>query len=162
MRKFQTREQAQKTKAKAVRFVHDVLGDDERADELDAEPLESYAQRKRIQIINPVRGGRKSMARKPTRPELEETLDTVYEKLQEAYGPRISREEMAEKIGDVLDELAGDQTGEVRGSKRKGLLKPRSGFFGGTAASRWGSQNPQGSALAAREGSALSPGSAFS
>jgi hypothetical protein len=33
-------------------------------------------------------------------------------------------------------------TGEVRGSKRKGMLKPRSGFFGGTAAQRWGSQNP--------------------
>lgn len=47
-------------------------------------------------------------------------------------------------------------TGEVRGSKRKGLLKPRSGFFGGTAAKRWGSQNPEGSALAAREGRALS------
>ena len=48
-------------------------------------------------------------------------------------------------------------TGEVRGSKRKGLLKPRrAGFFGGTAAQRWGSQNPEGSALAAREGGALS------
>jgi len=47
-------------------------------------------------------------------------------------------------------------TGEVRGSKRKGLLKSRSDFFGGTAAQRWGNQNPKGSALAAREGGALS------
>ena len=46
--------------------------------------------------------------------------------------------------------------GEVRGSKRKGWLKPHSGFFGGTAAQRWGSQNPKGSALAVREGGALS------
>jgi hypothetical protein len=47
-------------------------------------------------------------------------------------------------------------TGEVRGSKRKGLLKSRSDFFGGTAAQRWGSQNPKGSALVVREGGALS------
>lgn len=48
-------------------------------------------------------------------------------------------------------------TGEVRGSKRKGLLKPPERlFWGEPAALGGGSQNPQGSALAAREGSALS------
>ena len=46
-------------------------------------------------------------------------------------------------------------TGEVRGSKRKGLLKPQR-LFWGTAAQRWGSQNQKGSALEAREGGALS------
>ena len=49
-------------------------------------------------------------------------------------------------------------TGEVRGSKRKGLLKLRKQLFRGVpGALAGGSRNPKGSALGVREGSALSP-----
>ena len=109
MKLYKTTDEAQKTKERAVRFVRSVLRDDERADELEAEPLASYARRKRIEIINPRTEGRGIMA---TKPQLEEALDSVYEKLQEAYDPRLSREEMAEKIGEVLDDLAPEGDGD--------------------------------------------------
>ncbi len=53
VKKVQTLEQVRKTKKKAVRFVRDVLGDNKHADELEDETPESYAQRKRVQIVNP-------------------------------------------------------------------------------------------------------------
>ena len=51
-----TREQLFARKGKAARFVRDVLGDPERADEITGESLDDYAARRRIQITNPKRG----------------------------------------------------------------------------------------------------------
>ena len=50
-----TREQVQARKDKAVRFVRDVLDDPERADEIEDESLEDYAERRKFQIVNPRR-----------------------------------------------------------------------------------------------------------
>jgi hypothetical protein len=50
-----TREQLQDRKDKAVRFLRDVLGDPERASEIEDEDLESYADRRHIELINPRR-----------------------------------------------------------------------------------------------------------
>jgi hypothetical protein len=47
-----TREQARSRKDKAVRFVRDVLDDPERADEIEDEDLEDYAERRKIQLTN--------------------------------------------------------------------------------------------------------------
>jgi hypothetical protein len=52
MLKSLTREQLQSRKDKAVRFVRDVLDDPDRADEIEDEDLESYAERRKISIIN--------------------------------------------------------------------------------------------------------------
>lgn len=52
-----TRDQLESRKEKAVRFVRDVLGDDDRADEIAEESLEDYANRRKIQILkNPIGG----------------------------------------------------------------------------------------------------------
>jgi hypothetical protein len=56
-----TRQQIQSRKAKAVRFVRDVLGDTDRADEIEEESLEDYASRRKIHLINPEGG--KAMSR---------------------------------------------------------------------------------------------------
>src|SRR5580704_14090540 len=48
-----TLEQVEAMKAKASRFLEDVLGDDERAEEVESESPEEYAERKRITISNP-------------------------------------------------------------------------------------------------------------
>ncbi len=53
-----TREQVESRKEKAVRFVENVLGDPERADEIAEESLEDYAERRKIQIAENPRGGR--------------------------------------------------------------------------------------------------------
>jgi hypothetical protein len=47
-----TREQLQARKDQAVRFVRDFLHDPDRADEIEDENLESYAERRKIQLIN--------------------------------------------------------------------------------------------------------------
>jgi hypothetical protein len=56
-----TRKQIESRKEKAVRFVRDVLGDPDRADEIDQESLNDYASRRKIQLLNPVKG--KTMAK---------------------------------------------------------------------------------------------------
>lgn len=48
-----TRDQLQRRKQKAERFVRDVLEDDERAEEIANESLEDYADRRKIRIANP-------------------------------------------------------------------------------------------------------------
>ena len=53
MPKALTREQLEGRKEKAVRFVRDVLGDPDRADEIADESLEGYAERRRIKLLNP-------------------------------------------------------------------------------------------------------------
>jgi hypothetical protein len=50
-----TREQLQSRKDKAVRFVRDVLDDPDRADEIEDEDLEDYADGRHIELINPRR-----------------------------------------------------------------------------------------------------------
>lgn len=50
-----TREQLQSRKDRAVRFLRDVVGDDERADEVARESLESYAERRQFALVNPRR-----------------------------------------------------------------------------------------------------------
>jgi hypothetical protein len=61
MMKPLTRAQLQGRKEKAVRFTRDVLGDPDRADEIDAESLEDYAERRKVKLINPS-NRRKAMA----------------------------------------------------------------------------------------------------
>lgn len=71
-------------KAKAVRFVRDVLQDDERADEIEDEAVEDYAERKRVVMVNPNRKKEPSMARQTTssRRELEERISELEEENQ--------------------------------------------------------------------------------
>jgi len=78
-----SREQLQSRKEKAVRFVHDVLGDPDRAEEIAEESLESYAERRKIQVINPNTRRKGSMA---TKRELEtqiRELENENEELQD-------------------------------------------------------------------------------
>ena len=50
--KSRTLEQVERMKAKAARFVENVLGDPDRAEEIEAESPEEYAERKRIRPIS--------------------------------------------------------------------------------------------------------------
>jgi hypothetical protein len=53
--KTMTREQLESRKDKAVRFVRDVLDDPDRAEELEDESVDDYADRRHIQLTNPQR-----------------------------------------------------------------------------------------------------------
>jgi hypothetical protein len=88
-----TRKQLESRKARAVQFTRDIRSDDDRADEIENESLEQYAQERRIKLLNPNRG--KSMAT-PTRTEL---LDRITE-LEE------QNDELQSKLDDIADLVA--------------------------------------------------------
>ena len=90
-----TRKQLETRKAQAVRFSRDVLSDDDRADEIEDESLDEYAERRHIKLTNP-KGARKMPIK--TRREL---LDRITE-LEE------QNEELQEKV-DSIAEIVGDE-----------------------------------------------------
>ena len=51
--KIKTREQVEKMQAKAVKFLRDVVGNDDKADEIEALSLDDYAAKKKITLANP-------------------------------------------------------------------------------------------------------------
>jgi hypothetical protein len=57
-----TREQVAGRKEKAERFVRNVLHEDERADEIAAEDVEDYADRRHFEIVNPAKRRNVEMA----------------------------------------------------------------------------------------------------
>jgi hypothetical protein len=78
-----TRAQLEGRKAKAVRFTRDVLGDPDRAEEIDAESLEDYAERRKVKLINSSNRRNAIMARMPTKADLQAQLEEVLEENQE-------------------------------------------------------------------------------
>jgi hypothetical protein len=53
--KLKTREQIEAMQDKAVRFLRDVVGNDAKADEIDALSVAEYAERKKITLANPAK-----------------------------------------------------------------------------------------------------------
>jgi hypothetical protein len=110
--KILTQEQAESRKQRAVRFVRDVLGDPNRADEIEDESLESYAERRGFRIVNPVSRGRTTvMASNKTKKEIEaeigdlqEELDTVYSKLDDIAGIASGEEDEDDDSDDDSEE----------------------------------------------------------
>ena len=98
-----TRQQLESRKAKAVRFTRDVLDDPERADGIEDESLEDYAERRRIKLANPT-GVRKMPA--PTRREL-------LEGVEELEG---QNEDLQSRLDKIADLLAPDEDEDSEGS----------------------------------------------
>jgi len=95
--KHLTREQVEKRKAQAVRFTRHVVGDPDRADEIDSETLESYAERRKIQLTNPKRG----TAMKSRKQLLDENADLTEE-----------CESLQDRLDDILDIAAPEEEEE--------------------------------------------------
>jgi hypothetical protein len=108
LKKYQTYDQVEKTKAKASRFAADVLQDDDLADSLEDESPESYAERKGITITdNPPR--RNIVANDDmSKSELQDCVDQALDILQTAYIPEADRETLAQAVGDAIAALEGD------------------------------------------------------
>ena len=84
-----------------------VLGDDKRADEIERETLEEYAERKRIRLVNRTRGVRKMAVK--TRHEL---LDRIEELEGENEDLQSRIDEIADLVAPDEDESEDDDTGE--------------------------------------------------
>ena len=80
--KILTRDQLQSRKERAVRFVNNVLEDPDRADEIEEESLEDYAERRNITLSNPGRN-KSIMAISKTKTQLQSELDSLQEENEE-------------------------------------------------------------------------------
>ena len=101
-----TRKQLEARKAQAVRFVRDVLDDDDKADDIEDESLEDYAEHRHIKITNP-KGATRMAA--PTRQEL---LDRIEELETENEDLQSRLDEISDIIGNNDDEDEDDDQGE--------------------------------------------------
>ena len=98
-----TRKQLESRKAQAVRFTRDVLDDADRAEEIEDESLEDYAERRHIQIQNPK--GVKRMAIQ-TRRELLERIEELEQENEELQG---QLDDIRDIIGDEEEEEEEEQ-----------------------------------------------------
>jgi hypothetical protein len=127
LKKYQTLEQVEKTKAKAARFAESVLEDSDLADALESESAESYAERRGIVITNPAQKRRTTMANGNnggngdddydfdgwTKQDCVDALNQVAQIADDAYDPMSSREDLAQAVGDIMDALSdGGDTGD--------------------------------------------------
>lgn len=110
-KKVLTREEAETAKHRAELFVTNVLGDDDRADEIASQSLEEWAKDTGRTITNPGRK-RKKMADAITKADLQDTIDQACDILSDAYTPEASREDLAAAVGQALDILNGDDDAE--------------------------------------------------
>jgi len=85
-----TREQLESRKAQAVRFVRDVLGDDDRAAQIEDESLEDYAARRKIEILNNPRG--ETMASKAE----------LLERIKDLEGENEDLQSQLDEIADIV------------------------------------------------------------
>jgi len=93
-----TRKQLTARKAQAVRFVRNVLDDDDKADDIEDESLEDYAEHRHIKLANPK--GATHMAA-PTRQEL---LDRIEELETENEDLQSQLDQIRDVIGDDDEE----------------------------------------------------------
>ena len=111
--KIKTLDQVEAMQKKAVRFVRDVLGDDVRAEEIEAEDPEDYAARKRVEIIeNPHRRHRHMPTTGPTKAELEERVAELESENEELR-------DKLESIGEILDEESDEDDDGEDGSEQE-------------------------------------------
>src|SRR5271166_1119139 len=94
-----TRQQLERRKAQAVRFTRDVREDDDRADEIEDESLEDYAQERRIKLVNP-KGARKMSVL--TRRELQDRIQEL----------EAENEELQSRLDEISDIVGGDDEPE--------------------------------------------------
>jgi hypothetical protein len=87
-------------KAQAVRFTRDVLGDVDRADEIEDESPEGYAERRGIEIVNPSRRRNAIMANGKTKAELEAEIADLREE----------NDQLQDALDAIADIVGGDDS----------------------------------------------------
>lgn len=107
-----TREQVESRKRQAVRFVRDVVGDPDRADEIADESLEDYAARRKIQISNPSRKER-IMAKRKSAPSYNDLVDRINELEGELEDVEEERDALAEQVEQIEEVLGVEEVEEV-------------------------------------------------
>lgn len=106
--KDKTFDQAAAMQDKAVRFLRDVVGDDEKADEIEALSVEEYASRKGLALINPATPSQRSekhMAQQ-TKADVEAQLETADAVLDDIWAEIIANDDGETDEADALENIA--------------------------------------------------------
>jgi hypothetical protein len=105
-KKIRTRDQVAAMKDKAVRFLRDVVGDPDRAQEFEEMDAEDYAEHKHIQIENPSsrttihKTGVDNMPlKRTTRSKLQKRIDEL----------ESENEALTDKLDSILDIASDDE-----------------------------------------------------
>lgn len=94
-----TRKQLEGRREKAVRFVRDVLGDPDRADEIADENLEDYAERRQIQFVENPHGGLMPRVRLINPPRVSNSMRQMKQP-----NPQTGRSELLTRIRELQQE----------------------------------------------------------
>jgi hypothetical protein len=98
-------DQVKAMQRKAVRFVSDVLGDPDKAEEIDDLSVEEYADRKGIRL-NPTQSKEANIMAATTKQALQDTLDEASTKVEEMLNPTLTRKELvilAQELDEILN-----------------------------------------------------------
>lgn len=107
-KKTRTLDQIRTLQEKAVRFLRDVVGDPEKADEFEALSPEEYAEHKRIEIKNPFSVGAQHHSRRITMATTRQKLEERIEELE------AENENLQDKLDSILD-IAQEEEEEENG-----------------------------------------------
>ena len=109
--KTRTQKQVQTAKLRAERFVENVLGDADRAEEIADETIGQYAERRGILIKNPLAESttKKGSLVMQTRAQLQEELDVCYERIAE----------LEDYIGEGQELISSDDDEEISGDENE-------------------------------------------
>jgi hypothetical protein len=88
-KKLVTRQQVETAKHRAELFVANVLGDEDRADEIANQNIDEWAKDTGRKITNPEG---KTMVNGTTKADLQDVIDQACDLLNDAYTPEASRE----------------------------------------------------------------------
>jgi predicted RNase H-like nuclease (RuvC/YqgF family) len=93
-----------------VRFTRDVLGDAERAEEIEAESVDDYATRRHMRMSNP-NERRRNMARK-TAEDYKAEIDDLKSEIQELEEENEDLQERLDQVADIIGEDEDDDEEE--------------------------------------------------
>lgn len=107
-KKDKTYDQAEAMQQKAVRFLRDVVGDAEKADEIESLSVSEYADRKGLVLQNPTTPSQRSRGKmtEPTKAELLDDLDATDGILDDIWAQVIANDEGEVEEGDALENIA--------------------------------------------------------
>lgn len=101
--KILTRDQAQARKDKAVRFAENVLVDPDKADDIEAEDLDDWAERKKITLIDKPRERMLAMANGSM------TKDELLDRIDELENENADLQDQLDAIADIVSPPAEDE-----------------------------------------------------
>jgi hypothetical protein len=107
-RKILTRDQAETAKKRAAPFLRNVLQDEDRADEVESESLDDWAEETGRTITNPAKRKPTMAQNGVTKGDLQDTLDQVGDMIVNALDPSLTREDVIQKLQEMDDLVNGD------------------------------------------------------